>query len=108
MATQVLAVAWALLSATVYATPVRPLSSRQPTNISGFTYKGCYTEAMSQRALTGNSYFDDNMTLEKCAAACAAFPSFGVEYGRECYVSTCLEPHEYFILTFCVCSVVPN
>ncbi|KAL8671645.1 MAG: hypothetical protein Q9168_003851 [Polycauliona sp. 1 TL-2023] len=58
-----------------------------PTN---YTPKGCYTEASNGRALTGNAYFDDQMTVEKCAAACAKFSLFGVEYGRECYCGNTL------------------
>lgn len=33
---------------------------------------------------------DNGMTLKKCATACAAWPMFGVEYGRECYCGTTL------------------
>ncbi|KAL8637618.1 MAG: hypothetical protein Q9228_005132 [Teloschistes exilis] len=51
----------------------------------GYNYQGCYTEATSGRALSGSSFFNDLMTVEKCAASCSAFPLFGVEYGRECF-----------------------
>ncbi len=53
--------------------------------IPGYDFAGCYTEATNMRALTGSAYFDDLMTVEKCASACAGFKHFGVEYGRECY-----------------------
>ena len=69
----------------VHASPFQSLSRRAPTSISGYDYAGCYTEATTQRALTGSSFFDDRMTVEKCAAACSKFSTFGVEYGRECY-----------------------
>jgi hypothetical protein len=61
-------------STTVVASPTAP---------AGYLNKGCYTEATNQRALTGNSYFDDAMTVAKCAAACPGFHLFGVEYGPE-------------------------
>lgn len=69
----------------VNATPFQPLKARAPTALAGYVYSGCYTEATNQRALTGSSYFDDALTVEKCAAACVAYSRFGVEYGRECY-----------------------
>ncbi|KAL8830298.1 MAG: hypothetical protein Q9191_001507 [Dirinaria sp. TL-2023a] len=69
----------------VSATPLQLLEPRAGTALAGYIYSGCYTEATNQRALTGKSYFDDAMTVEKCAAACVAYSRFGVEYGRECY-----------------------
>ncbi|ELQ37188.1 hypothetical protein M0657_004522 [Pyricularia oryzae] len=69
---------------TATATP-----SHQPTvtAVDGgvWSFQECRTEATEGRALTGNAYFDDAMTLEACASACTAFTFFGVEYGRECY-----------------------
>jgi len=55
-----------------------------PPTIS-YARKGCYIEATGQRALSGNSYFNDLMTVEVCATACTGYTWFGVEYGRECY-----------------------
>ncbi|KAE9375954.1 WSC-domain-containing protein [Stipitochalara longipes BDJ] len=70
----------------VNATPLlRELNPRSSVAIPGYVYNGCYTEATGQRALTGYAYYDDSMTVEKCAAACSTFAWFGVEYGRECY-----------------------
>src|SRR5690349_11550762 len=62
-----------------------PFGRRAVPQIPGYDYAGCYTEAAGQRALNGSSYFDDRMTIEKCASACIGFPHFGLEYGRECY-----------------------
>ncbi|KAL8968048.1 MAG: hypothetical protein Q9197_005087 [Variospora fuerteventurae] len=74
-----------------------PLQSRDrfsrtlhPRDLEDYTSKGCYTEATIGRALTGNAFFDDRMTLEKCAAACTNFLLFGVEYGRECFCGDAL------------------
>lgn len=72
------------------ATPLQSLEPRAPTALAGYIYSGCYTEATNQRALTGSSYFDDTLTVEKCAAACVAYSRFGVEYGRECYCGDAL------------------
>ncbi|KUJ09774.1 WSC-domain-containing protein [Mollisia scopiformis] len=74
------------------ATPVLQLTPRSDVNITGYNYGGCYTEATNMRALTGDAYFDDLMTVEKCAAACSTFSRFGVEYGRECYCGNSIMP----------------
>ena len=58
---------------------------RAAPQIPGYEFTGCYTEATNARALTGSAYFNDLMTVEKCANACAQFKYFGIEYGRECY-----------------------
>ncbi|CZR50423.1 uncharacterized protein PAC_00295 [Phialocephala subalpina] len=71
---------------TTNASPLlQALSPRADAVIPGYTDEGCYTEATNMRALTGGTYFDDLMTVEKCAAACSGYTWFGVEYGRECY-----------------------
>lgn len=75
-----------LLVSAVGASPYRPAHLRRGVpNTPGYAYGGCYTEATSSRALTGKSYFDDLMTVEKCMSACTDFKYFGLEYGRECY-----------------------
>ena len=63
-------------------------TSALPAATSGpatYTSEGCYTEAKGIRALSDVAFYDDAMTVEKCAAACAGYTWFGVEYGRECY-----------------------
>ena len=60
-----------------------PLTRRAVAQIPGYDFTGCYTEASKMRALSGTAYFDDAMTIEKCANACAGSKYFGVEYGRE-------------------------
>jgi hypothetical protein len=37
------------------------------------------------RALSPGSFPSDTLTVEACAASCAGYLYFGVEYGRECY-----------------------
>ncbi|KAB5549639.1 hypothetical protein GE09DRAFT_180398 [Coniochaeta sp. 2T2.1] len=70
---------------------VSPVASgtlgHRPT-IGKYALVGCATESTTGgRALQGKSYADDSMTLESCAAFCAAYAYFGTEYSRECYCS---------------------
>lgn len=67
----------------------RSLSYRS-TAIAGYSYTGCATEGNGTRALSGQSYYDDLLTIEKCANECSSFQYFGVEYGRECYCGNSL------------------
>lgn len=69
----------------INATPLQSLNPRSGIPLAGYSYQGCYTEATDQRALSGASYYDDLMTVERCGAYCKNFSKFGVEYGRECY-----------------------
>ncbi|OIW32843.1 WSC-domain-containing protein, partial [Coniochaeta ligniaria NRRL 30616] len=56
------------------------------TGDATYTSLGCYTEATSGRALTGNSTSNStNMTASVCKAFCYGYKYFGVEYGQECY-----------------------
>ncbi|KAK2029668.1 WSC-domain-containing protein, partial [Colletotrichum zoysiae] len=72
-----------------------------------WTYMGCFTEAGSSRALSGDRYSGDDMSQEKCISYCngkgysnTADHSLtvdstgmaGVEYGRECYCGYVLDP----------------
>ncbi|KAK4220709.1 WSC domain-containing protein [Podospora fimiseda] len=75
----------ALTSVALTGVDASPFARRAIPEIPGYNYTGCYTEASGIRALSGLSYFEDLMTVQKCAAACAGFNHFGVEYGRECY-----------------------
>lgn len=51
--------------------------------VGTYTWAGCYTEATKGRALTGAAETNYNtMTVEICAAFCASFTMFGVEYSK--------------------------
>jgi hypothetical protein len=51
--------------------------------VGAYTWAGCYTEATNGRALTGSSEVNYNtMTVEICAAFCASFTIFGIEYSK--------------------------
>lgn len=80
------ALIWPLLLSAVAVnglpSSIRPVSSRAAAGT--FTHLGCFTD-VPQRALTADFKGDDNMTVEMCAAYCAPYQYFGVEYGRECY-----------------------
>ena len=65
------------------ATPLQLLQPRAAVAIAGYEYAGCYTEATSTWAFSDLSYYDDMMTIEKCAAACSGYAWFGTEYDRE-------------------------
>jgi hypothetical protein len=65
------------------ATPSQTLAISK--TIGKYAFQGCYTEAKSNRALTGASFYNYTaMTLEMCASSCSGFTWWGVEYGGEC------------------------
>lgn len=63
-------------------TPTGPAVKK---TVGRYSFQGCWTEATNGRALGGNAYADDKMTLESCAVFCNGFRYFATEYGRECY-----------------------
>ena len=69
---------------TVYNEPP-PLPNHVPRS-GNYQWAGCFTEATTGRALSGASYATDSMTVDTCAAYCAAngWLMMGVEYVREC------------------------
>jgi hypothetical protein len=64
-------------------------------SVGAYKWAGCYTEATNSRALTGASDINYNtMTVEICAAFCASYTMFGVEY------STSPNLHHKGLLTY--------
>jgi hypothetical protein len=59
-------------------------SGSEPTS-TAFSYQGCFTDSVNNRAFTGAASSGSTMSVENCAAACSLFQYFGVEYGDECY-----------------------
>ena len=53
-------------------------------SVGNYVTDGCWTEGNGVRALTPGAYAYDTMTVESCAANCAGYTYFGVEYGRDC------------------------
>ncbi|KAK0632494.1 WSC domain-containing protein [Immersiella caudata] len=59
-----------------------------PRKVDGYTYQGCYTDKNNARALTGQVFREPSMTPKSCAASCAGYPWFGLEYGTQCFCGT--------------------
>ena len=55
------------------------------TTVGGFTYKSCWVDSNSARALSGPVHRANDMTAEVCAAFCKDFKYFGLEYGSQCF-----------------------
>lgn len=85
-----------LFSSFTQASP-HSLNRRDIASVPGYGYEGCWTEATDSRALSGSSYFDDLMTVQKCAIACAKFSYFGVEYGRECFCGNTINEGSHLV-----------
>jgi hypothetical protein len=51
-------------------------------SVSGYDYKGCYSEASAGRALGDSATNSATLTVESCAAFCNGAKYFGVEYGQ--------------------------
>ncbi|APA14815.1 hypothetical protein sscle_13g095850 [Sclerotinia sclerotiorum 1980 UF-70] len=75
------------LNGTVSTPTPAPTGPITVTNLTGWSYLGCYNESTTGRALSGleNPIPGVNNSVEACSAACAAWNYFGVEYGDECY-----------------------
>ncbi|GJN85986.1 wsc domain-containing protein [Purpureocillium lilacinum] len=71
------------------AAPTETLHHRDA--VGGYKMVSCWTEGTGARALTGNSFANDSMTLEKCMNYCSAYVYWGTEYGRECYCGNSLD-----------------
>ncbi|KAK3324873.1 WSC domain-containing protein [Apodospora peruviana] len=66
--------------------PAAPTYTPPFPAVRGFEWDNCWEEITTAgRLLNGATTAADDMTLEKCADFCHAWPYFGVEYGRECY-----------------------
>ncbi|KAL7931169.1 heme peroxidase [Trichoderma chlorosporum] len=75
---------------TVPPTTVPPTTTAIPSpthkpSVDGYVLVSCWTEGNGVRALAGNSYANDSMTLETCRDFCSSYVYWGTEYGRECY-----------------------
>ncbi|KAK3380602.1 WSC domain-containing protein, partial [Lasiosphaeria ovina] len=51
-------------------------------------YVGCFSDTRGLRSLTGRVTYDDSLTVARCAAECAGYALFGLEYGTQCYCGT--------------------
>lgn len=78
-------------STSTSSTSTTPTTLGHLPTISPFTLLGCYTEALSSRALTGPSYSDSSNSLSLCASFCSSYRYFGTEYSSECYCGNTLD-----------------
>lgn len=85
----IISVASAILSLSTL-TQASPVENRAVQTVTGWDYQGCYTDLVKARSLTGSFYFDNILTVEKCAIACNKFTYFGVEFGHECFCGNTL------------------
>lgn len=91
---------WAL---SLYQSTATPSSSPSPspsppsssTAPSGWNYVQCGTDSDS-RALTGATFVDDGMTINKCLTFCTSnnFAIGGVEVGAECWCGNSLQNNQ--------------
>ncbi|KAK3944151.1 WSC domain-containing protein [Diplogelasinospora grovesii] len=59
--------------------------------VGNYVYYGCRTDSTAARTLSGKIVgASSGNTIESCAAACAGYTYFGVEYGTECYCGNTL------------------
>ncbi|KAI9716656.1 MAG: hypothetical protein M1812_005194 [Candelaria pacifica] len=79
-------------NSTTPTTPVTPPGGPVVATVPGWNIVGCYSEGTNGRALTGKAPAAPatGLTAESCAAGCAGFTYFGVEYGGECYCGNTL------------------
>ncbi|KAL8708971.1 MAG: hypothetical protein Q9220_006179 [cf. Caloplaca sp. 1 TL-2023] len=78
----------ASLTSSISTTATATTSTTGPAAVQtagSFTFKGCYSEGTSGRALTATSKVSSTMTVEICAAFCQGYAYMGVEYSSECY-----------------------
>ncbi|KAK4032780.1 WSC domain-containing protein [Parachaetomium inaequale] len=69
-----------------------PAGSSNPSTVDDFTYEGCYTDSIALRVLSGSTTTTNDNTLASCAATCAGYNYFGVEYGTQCFCGMDLDP----------------
>ncbi|KAI9279502.1 pectate lyase superfamily protein-domain-containing protein [Umbelopsis sp. AD052] len=70
-------------------------TSASPSSSNGWTYLGCYVDALTPRTLPwGGATIPAGMTVEGCEADCAAnsYIYAGVEYGNECWCGNTMPP----------------
>ncbi|KFY20044.1 hypothetical protein V491_04033, partial [Pseudogymnoascus sp. VKM F-3775] len=62
-----------------------PTTPTSPAQVGDYEFVYCWAEPEAGRALADKSTAADDMTLEKCATFCAAYPYFGTQWSRECW-----------------------
>lgn len=62
--------------------PPLPADPPQVVTISGWTYRGCWTDSMLDRTLIGKKW-KGSLQVRSCASFCSGYRYFGVGYGTE-------------------------
>jgi hypothetical protein len=65
--------------------------------VTGYTYKGCHSEAHSGRALPAKVYTREDLTPQICADLCQAdnYAYAGLEWGKECWCDNTIRGGEW-------------
>ncbi|EON63806.1 hypothetical protein W97_03034 [Coniosporium apollinis CBS 100218] len=58
--------------------------TRIPQTVGPFNFIGCYAET-GAKTVASKALVTADMTVEKCAANCAQYTYFGIEYASECF-----------------------
>lgn len=72
----------------VYSGPPPAPGPVENPGVGGFVSMGCYTDKVDARTLSRQAAVSggaESMTNAACAAACAGYQHYGVEYGGECF-----------------------
>lgn len=66
--------------------PTNPAPSSPPTTVTvpGWTYRGCYSDHIDDRTLTGKKW-TGKLTPRRCAIICSGYRYFALESSNECY-----------------------
>lgn len=70
-------------------------TSASPSSSNGWTYLGCYVDALNPRTLPwGGATMPNGVTVEGCESNCTAnsYVYAGVEYGNECWCGNTMPP----------------
>ncbi|KAI9836466.1 MAG: hypothetical protein M1819_001498 [Sarea resinae] len=72
--------------------PPDPADPLVVSSVGSYISIGCYSEGNGSRALTSKEIAapSSGQTVESCAAGCAGYTYFGVEYSDECYCGNTL------------------
>ncbi|PFH59316.1 hypothetical protein XA68_12517 [Ophiocordyceps unilateralis] len=79
-------------TALVPPTPTPAVVAQHRPAVGGYRLVSCWTEGNKTRALSGTTFTNDTMTLDKCMEFCSKYNYWGTEYGRECYCGNSLSP----------------
>ena len=80
----------------------------QPQSVGVYQYQGCFTDSPSDRVLTGRQWFDNEMTLEKCASWCSTYEYFGTEFETQCFCGSSITGSQQVADSECTSSCPGN